>query len=228
MAGGGGALLTSPAMLLLGFTPNTVVATQKAGGIGINLGAFSKFLKHKELIHWRLGLVLSGIAVIAAFIGTRLVFNYSEEAIENAIAVIVLLTVPVLFIKRDSGLTNIKTGRVSRGIGGSIYALILTIQAGIGGGIGTLNMFVLMGPFGLDALRANATKRLVGLVLTLSSMLFFISSGYVDWKLAGIVFCSTVVGGYFGATIAIEKGAAFVRTILVSVSIAMATILLTT
>lgn len=226
MAGGGGALMTAPAMLLIGFAPNTVVATQKAGGIGINLGAMIKFLKHKELIQWQIAGVLSVLAVIAAYIGTHVVFSFSEEVIRNAIAIIVILTMPVLYFRRKDGLQQRETSQISQYVGYGIYTAILTVQAAVGGGIGTLNMFVLMGPMGLNALQANATKRVVGFVLTFSSMLFFISSGYVDWKLAGIILCTTLVGGYVGASIAIDKGSKFVRATLVIVSTVMAILIL--
>lgn len=218
--------MTAPAMLLVGFAPNTVVASQKAGGIGLNLGALTKFMKHRELIQWQMAGILSALAIGAAYVGTHLVFSLSEETIQNVIAVIVLLTVPVVYMRRKDGMVARKTSAVAHYIGYSIYTLILSIQAAVGGGIGTLNMFILMGPLGLDALQANATKRVVGFVLTFSSMLFFISSGYVDWRLAGTVFCTTLIGGYVGAHVAVRKGNNFVRTTLVVASTIMAFLIL--
>ena len=219
-------MLTAPAMLLVGFSPNAVVASQKAGGIGVNLGAMSKFYKTKDLVQWKLGLGLSVLAVFAAYAGTELVFKFNEDQIRDIIAIIVFAMVPVIYFRRKDGLKPRKDGRLQTGIGAAIYGVVLTVEAGVGGGVGTLNMYVLMGPMGLDALQANATKRLVGLVITTSSMLFFIGSGFVDWKLAGTSFCSTLIGGYIGAGIAIDKGAAYVRQVLLIVSVVMAIALL--
>ncbi len=226
IAGGGGALLTAPAMLLVGFSPNTVIASQKAGGIGINLGAISKFIKQRDMIQWQLGIGLSALAIVASYIGTELVFKFSEDVIRDFIGIVVIVMVPVIYFRRKDGVKKRETTTLHKSVGVVIYGAILTVQAGVGGGVGTLNMFVLMGPMGLSALQANATKRLVGLVLTFSSMMFFIGSGFVDWKLAGVIFASTLVGGYAGATIAIDKGSAFVRQVLMVVSIVMAIILL--
>ena len=226
IAGGGGGLLTGPAMLLIGFSPNVVVASQKAGGIGVNLGAMTKFIKHPSLIQWKLGVGLSVLAVVASYIGTSVVFRFSEDAIRDFIGVIVLVMVPVIYLRRKDGLKQRATTQVQKIFGTIVYGFILTVQAAVGGGIGTLNMYVLMGPMGLDALQANATKRLVGLTVTVSSLLFFIGSGYVDWKLAGVSFISTLIGGSIGAGVAIEKGAGFVRQVLIVVSIVMAIILL--
>ena len=45
IAGGGGGLIINPFLLLLGFNAQTVLTTIKAGGLGLNLGASSKFIK---------------------------------------------------------------------------------------------------------------------------------------------------------------------------------------
>lgn len=218
--------MIAPVMLLVGFAPNVVVATQKAGGMGVNIGAMSKFYKQKGLVQWKQGAILSVLAVFAAYIGTRVVFWFSEDQIKTLIAGATLIAIPFFLRNKEAGVEHKEVTKGSKVFGTGLYGMILTIQAGIGSGVGSLNMFVLMGPLGFTALEANATKRLVGTVINTSSFLFFIGSGYVDWKLAGIGFVATLIGGRLGATIAIDKGSVFVKKVFVGVILLVITLLL--
>lgn len=228
IAGGGGGLVMTPLMLLLGFVPQTALASAKAAGIGVNLGALGKFAKEKDIINWRWAGFLSVLAVIASIIGTRIVFIFDAAVLEKLVGFITVGLVPVIFFSRKIGLENTEVSRQRQIAGIVLYFLIMTVQAGLGSGIGTLLMFVLMGMMGFDALRANATKRVAGLALVAVSFIIFAFSGYMDWLLATCLGVGMLFGGYVGAHLAVKHGNLLVKRALLAVSLIMGlTILLT-
>lgn len=221
IAGGGGGLVMTPLMLLLGFAPQAALASTKAAGIGINLGTLGKFAKEKDVISWRWAGLLSGLAVVASIIGTQLVFVLEADVLEKLVGVITVSLVPIIFFNRKIGLANTAVSRHRQIAGIALYFLIMTVQAGLGSGIGLLLMFVLMGTLGFDALRANATKRVAGLALVLVSFIIFAFSGYMDWLLAACLGAGTLLGGYVGAGLAVKHGNVLVKRALLAVSLIM-------
>lgn len=216
IAGGGGGLVITPLMLLLGFPPQTVLASSKAAGLGINLGAITKFIKHKDVIRWRWAGLFSAVAVVAAVLGTQLVFVLEAEALKTLVGLVTVGLVPVIYFNRAAGNRRRQPSRWQRIIGVGLYLVIMSAQAGLGSGIGMLLMFVLMGPLGFDALGANATKRVAGLVLVVVSFTIFAFSGYMNWLLALVLAVSTLAGGYLGAHCAVKYGNRLVKRALLA------------
>lgn len=228
IAGGGGGLILTPLMLLLGFAPQTALASAKAAGVGINVGALSKFTKAKDTIHWRWAALLSALAVVASLIGTQLVFVLEADVLRTIIGVVTVGLVPVLLLQGETGITNVAVSGLRKRIGAVLYFVIMTAQAGLGSGLGSLLMFVLMGLMGFDALRANATKRVSGLVLVVTSFTVFAVSGYMDWWLALSLGSGMLLGGYIGAHLAIKHGNRLVKRALLAVAVVMGISILVT
>lgn len=228
IAGGGGGLILTPLMLLLGFAPQTALASAKAAGVGINVGALSKFTKVKDTIHWRWAALLSALAVAASLIGTQLVFVLEADVLRSIIGVVTVGLVPVLLLQGETGITSVAVSGLRKKIGAALYFFIMTAQAGLGSGLGALLMFVLMGLMGFDALRANATKRVSGLVLVVTSFIVFAVSGYMDWWLALSLGSGMLLGGYVGAHLAIRHGNRLVKRALLAVAVVMGISILVT
>ena len=222
IAGGGGGLVMTPLMLLLGFPPQVALASAKAGGLGINIGALTKFTRHKGLIHRRWALVLALCGIVASIIGTRLVFVLHAYVLKDLIVVITLSLVPFLVIRRKKGLRVENPSKVRQGVGAALYFVILVAQAGLGSGIGIVTMLILTGMLGLDALHASATKRAAGLVLAATSFTIFAFSSYMNWALALALGLGMIVGGYVGARLAIKHGNRLIESMLLVLAVAMA------
>ena len=218
IAGGGGGLIMTPLMIIMGFPPQTVLASAKASGLGINIGALSKFTREKNVINWRWAGLLSGLALIAALIGTRIVFVFDNQTLKSIVGVVTVSLVPIIFFSRKIGLEDNHVSRSKQVLGTVLYFIIMVAQAGIGSGIGSLLMFVLMGLMGFGALRANATKRVVGLALVIVSFTIFAFSGYMNWVLALSLGSGMLFGGYIGAHLAVKHGNLLVKRALLLVS----------
>jgi uncharacterized membrane protein YfcA len=221
IAGGGGGLVTTPLLLLLGFSPQVALASSKAAGLGINIGALSKFSREKGAINWRWASMLSVLAIVASALGTQIVFIFNEEVLETLIGLITVGLVPVLFFSRNIGLRTIVTSKRRQTLGTVFYFIIMVVLSGLGSGVGTLLMFVLMGMMGFDALSANATKRVTGLALVVVSFAIFAFSDFMDWRLAASMGTGMLFGGYIGANLAIKHGNVLIRRALLVASLCM-------
>jgi len=61
--GGGGSLITIPVFIFLGMPPQTAIALNRTGGVGISIGSLLRFYKSGE-IQWHLIVPLSILSVI--------------------------------------------------------------------------------------------------------------------------------------------------------------------
>jgi uncharacterized membrane protein YfcA len=87
------------------------------------------------------------------------------------------------------------------------------IQAGVG-------IFLLAGlvlGVGYDLVRANAVKVGIVLFFTIFSIGVFISKGHVNWLIGLVLAIGNMLGAWFGARVAAEKGAVWVRRLLIAV-----------
>jgi len=96
------------------------------------------------------------------------------------------------------------------------------IQAGVG-------IFLLAGLVlgaGYELVRANAVKNLIVMVFTLFALIVFIINDQVEWLPGLVLAVGNMMGAWVAARMAIEKGAKFVRWILIAVIVVSAFILL--
>lgn len=227
-AGGGGGLIMIPVALLLGFPPQVVLASDKAGALATNAGALSKFVGSKEMPSKKWLIVLSVMAVAAAVIGTQVVLRLDGDTLKSIIGFVIIALVPIMLFSGKIGLKNRVVKKWQIVLGMIAYFVIMVGQAGIGSGIGTLLMFVMMGLFGFSALRASATSRAVGLVLLTISFTIFAFTEYMNWLFAASVAVPAIFGGRLGAHIALKRGNLFVKRALLAVAFIMGVVVLLT
>jgi hypothetical protein len=186
------------------------VATPKLSGIGLAIGAFIRFNKSHS-IDWQWVRRLLPITILAGIIGPQLLFRVDSQFVEAIAVVFMLGLMPFIFVSRV-GLSQKIRGRFHHNIGYGLYFIISTLKAAFGSGIGTLLMYVMMGPFGMTAIKANATKRLTGLALLIPAFLQLAWAGLIDYNHGIALFAGNIVGGWLGANIAVKKGNLLVRS----------------
>jgi hypothetical protein len=87
------------------------------------------------------------------------------------------------------------------------------IQAGVG-------IFLLAGlvlSAGYDLVRANAVKVLIVLLFTVSALAVFVMNQQVVWGIGFILAIGQMLGAWVAARMAVKRGAAFVRWLLIAV-----------
>jgi hypothetical protein len=79
---------------------------------------------------------------------------------------------------------------------------------------------------GYDLVWANAIKVFIVLCFTASALLVFLVNGQVQWGIGLLVGVGNMLGAWAGARMAVKRGTAFVRWVLVAVVVVSAADLL--
>ncbi|HET6924704.1 MAG TPA: sulfite exporter TauE/SafE family protein [Candidatus Saccharimonadales bacterium] len=210
-AGGGGGLVSLPLLVQLGLSPTAAIATSKFGGFGISAGSSLRFMRER-LTERRPLIIFSIVGAVAAFGGSMLLvgFHTNQRLLQDVMGVTILVVgIPLLYV-RNMGLERKERSLPVRTAGFVLLFLGLVLQAALGGGVGSLQLIVLMGCFGMTALVANATRRVMQLVVATISLAIFIAAGFVDFRYGAVGLVTSSIGGFLGAHLAIKKGNKFV------------------
>lgn len=224
-AGGGGGFIAIPFYLLIGLTPAQALATSKLGGVGTAIGAFTAF-KGKGLVRKEIVLPLIAITFLCALIGGWAIPRIDSALFENIIAVMLIVLLPTIFIKRSSGERGKSGGKFLVAVGYVFYTIVCLVSAIVGSGAGTLLVLILMYFFSLSALEANATKRVAQALQMVLIFAILALQGFVVWPLAAAAITGGFFGSHIGGKIAIKKGEGFVKVVLAVIVITSATALL--
>jgi uncharacterized membrane protein YfcA len=220
--GGGGSVVTLPALIFAGLPASVANATNRIGIIAQNAAGIHQFRGYKireDHLSWRLMLV----AAVGAVLGARLA-AYIDDSQFEVILGFVMLGLLVLMLTRPkphltkSGSPEDAWSPLSMGKRVGLLASFfgLGIYAGfIQAGMGIMVLLILGYYLRMDLVRGNYIKMVVILGLSLIALVTFVSSGVrVDW-LAGIVCASgQILGAWIGAWIATRGGERWIVIIM--------------
>jgi uncharacterized protein len=188
-AGGGGGLISLPLLVTLGLSPATAIATSKFGGFGIAAGTSVRFFQEK-LVDRRTAILFSVMGAVAAVAGSfgLLALQHHEQLLQSILGITILVIgIPLLYI-RNLGLKPVQRSVPVKLVGGML----------------------MMSMFGMTALVATATRRVMQLVVATVSLGIFVVAGVVDYKYGVVGLITSGLGGFLGAHIAVKKGNKFV------------------
>lgn len=165
-------------------------------------------------VPWRRVVKLIAPTVVGAAVGAWLATQVSADVMRRVFAfVLVLVAGSVLFRpgrwveghERDLGEPRRSLIFLAIGFYGGF------VQAGVG--------FLLLGGLvlgsGMDLVRGNAAKVVLILAYTPVALLFFASASQVDLQVGLVLSAGQMTGAWVGARLAILKGAAWIRWVLV-------------
>jgi uncharacterized protein len=209
IAGGGGSFITAPYWLISGMTPAQGATT--GGFMAIGMGASSLLAFGKTNNYPRnkkLTVALVSITVISSIVGSFVLTRIDVSSFKNILAIITILSIPLLFIDRK----NINLSRSHQKIGVMIFVILLFVSSIITSSAFSVLIAVgLVQLFNLSIIESIATRRLIGL---LQSIIIF---GILAWQGNFLIFhgIAAIIGGsigsYFGTRFAIKKGEGFAK-----------------
>lgn len=224
IAGGGGGFVMSPYWLAAGLTPSQGVATGTFMATGMSISsvaAFRKtghFPKRKKLLY-----ILLATTLIGSVLGAIIVPKIDIHLFKYGLALITILTLPLLFIKSNS---KYHLSR-HRNLGLVLAILLLIIGSVItSSAFSILFALTLITFFNMSILRMTALRRLVSVVQSVVLFLSFTIQGYLVWQHALAGFIGGSIGSYVGTKYAIKKGEAFAKYALAIMSLIGAVALL--
>ncbi len=220
---GGGAVLTVPALILIGLPPGVANGTNR---LAVVLQSLTALAAYKKLNQTDSGLAITLIipAMLGSVCGALVSVRLDDAVFQTLLAItMMVLLIPVVFepVLNSNLLAVSRTDRGRRllqvvffGIG--LYGGLLQIGAGI------FILVALSTMGGLNLMLANGVKVVIIMGVTGISCCVFALNGKVDWSAGLILSITTSIGAWFGAHWGVSKGEGWIRTVLAGTIVVMA------
>lgn len=209
--------MTLPALIFLGLPPTVANGTNRVAILLQNIVAVSRFRDFGVLEVRKTGW-LAVPAVVGALVGARLAVDLDEELMRRVIGALFLLLLPVIAMKPDRWLVGRQEGGNDRRWQVWLGLFVIGIYGGfIQAGVGIFLLVCLVLGAGYDIVRANAIKVLIVLCFTLFALAVFIRHDQVRWLPGVTLGIGNMAGAWWATRVAAERGAVFVRWLLLIV-----------
>jgi len=221
--GGGGGLLTVPALLWAGLPPHAALATNKGQSVFGSFAALVRFARG-GLVDPARAKVTFPLGLAGSLAGAALVLAVPASALRPA--VIALLAFAALFVGlRGAPPPRLEDAPPRRGalaIAGAIALAVGAYDGFFGPGTGTFLIVGFVALLGDGLAHASAGAKVVNFASNLAAVALFAAKGTVVWRLALPMAACQLAGGWLGAHLAIRRGDALVRRVVVAVAVAAA------
>lgn len=224
MVGGGTFIMLPVLTVFLGVSAQVGNATNRLAVCFQGVAAATT-LRRRGVLPFRAALLPVSIALVGGVVGALLNGVLSEAAFEKWVGWLLILGLPLLFLKRPD---PEKLRSVARPKLPAILGLfVLGIYGGfMGAGVGVLILLVLPPLLETDLVRTVAIKVLIVLTFSLSSGVIYIYQGLVDWKTFVPLVIGYMVGGVIGARLTIKAGERWMRIVVAVVAAGLAVTML--
>jgi uncharacterized protein len=217
---GGGGLVQVPLLLILfpELSHVQIIATNRFASIAGTSVAALQYIRSVG-IDTAVVLVAGITSAIASFSGTFVMKLIKPEVFKPMLLIIIILLAVYTFIKKDFGSVHLPkfTGSKFLIICGLIGAATGFYNGFIGPGTGTLLVFSFVSIAGMSFLHASSTSKIVNAIADAASLIGFLLSKSVVFKLAIPMMLSNMLGSYIGSKTAILKGNVFIRYVFLAV-----------
>lgn len=215
---GSGSLVTLPLLIFLGLPANIANGTNRVAIVMQNIVGGVSF-QRQGVLDLGGSLRLAVPAILGSVAGAQIAVNLDEQAMQRAIGLLMLVMLVVILVQPKrwlKGTMQALEGWPNWWQFGLMFVIGVYggfIQAGVG-------IFLLAGlvlGIGYDLVRANAAKIAIVFFFTLSALIVFIANGQVIWGIGLLLGLGNMLGAWVGARFAVDKGAIWVRRLLIGV-----------
>ena len=217
-ATGGAGLISIPALIFLGLSPASAIATNAFGSFGMVTAAVPEYARAKQL-RIKPVLKLIPLAIAGGFIGSKLLVHarIDDSAFSIAIGVIMLILIPVILSDRRRGLKSFHVGEERMLIGSLVYFVVSVYAGFFGAGAGIFSTYSLTYFFGMTYIEAKGSNFVPSLFTFATVLVIFLSHHLVNFSLGIPMIIGMYLGGLVGAQTAIKNGNRWVRGIFLAV-----------
>jgi len=211
LLGGGGSILTVPALVyLVGQTPQVAVTTSLAiVGANSAIGAF--FHRSQGTLNWRVALIFGGTGMVTSYFAAGFSKQFSPSVLMVAFAALMLIVGGIL-VRQKPALLNVqhtddlKLWKVF--VGGAIVGLLTGIL-GVGGGFLIVPALVML--VGMPMHQAVGTSLVVIAMNSLAGFLGHLSGMTIDLPLVAIFITTGMLGTFAGSQLGKRLDATLLR-----------------
>ncbi|MHC1786765.1 MAG: sulfite exporter TauE/SafE family protein [Christensenellales bacterium] len=214
---GGGGLISLPAYYLAGLPPALAAGTNKMGAFMGTAVATGRYAAGRH-IPWKLGIAALLGSLPGSYLGAELLQMLPGEYVKIAVLLALPLIAVFVLLNKD----GMKPRRLvpERFILPACFltGLVIGLYDGlVGPGTGTFLQLVFVSVIGMEVLKASGAARLVNLCSNIGALISLMLSGQVLYALALPAALFGMAGNYLGSTLAIRRGAKFIRVLLICV-----------
>jgi len=217
---GGGALITTPALLLAGFGPVEALGTNKLQGLfGSGSATIAYAAKgHVDVTSQLPSALLSFLGSVA---GAALATILPGEIL-RIILPFMLVAIAIYFaLKPDTGELESARRMTPFLFAMTIVPLIGFYDGVFGPGTGSFFMLAFVALQGFAVLKATANTKFLNFASNLGGFAAFAVAGAISWKVGLVMGVGQFLGAKAGAGLAMRAGARLIKPLLIVVCIAM-------
>lgn len=207
-AGGGAGLLQFPALIFLGLPFAVALATHKVASVALGVGATLRHVREKSLeAKFSAFVLVCGLPGVV--LGAAVILAVPATLARISLGVLTIGLGLYSFLNRDLGQIHAPRNRHAGGmaLGGAGLFVIGFLNGSLTSGTGLFCTLWLVRWFGLDYKRAVAyTLVLVGLFWNGAGAVTLGLLGEIRWSWLPALLAGSLLGGYWGAHLAIAKG----------------------
>src|SRR6266550_1238597 len=228
---GGGTLITFPVLIWLGLDPKVANATSTVAlwpGLFGGLFGYRKELENSSTILIRLG----AISILGGAVGAWLLIVTPSPTFARMVPFLILFAT-VLFMAQGTINRRLQLQPIaaepknSWWLGALLFQFCSAIYGGYFGAGNGILMLAAMGLLGLHEIhRANGIKNFLGICINSVAVLSFSLMHLVVWPDALLMAFGAVLGGYFGASMAVRIGQVLVRRAIVFIGFVITFVML--
>ncbi len=224
LLGGGGSILTVPALVyLVGQSPQAAITTSLAI-VGANSVLGASFHSAQRTLNWHVALVFGGAGMIVAYLAAGLSKFFSPAALLVAFALLMLVIGGLMLLRRDAPTATPTTPSVPLMLASGAGVGLLTGVLGVGGGFLIVPALVML--VGLPMNQAVGTSLVIIAANSAAGLLGHLSAGMFDLWLTLIFVAAGLVGTFVGARIAQRLPAQRLRQAFAGLVVLLAVFLL--
>lgn len=214
---GGGGLITLPALLAAGLSPQHALGTNKGQSVWGSFAALVAFWRAKR-VDRKQALFTFPLGLVGSLVGALIVSAIDKELL-RPIVIAMLIGAAVLLVIR-------KPMREQEGPPHGALAALLALGIGaydgfFGPGTGTFLIVGFVALCGRSLVHASADAKVVNFASNLAAVGVFSYKGFIHWEVALPMAVGQLCGGIIGAHFAMRGGERVVRAVVLLVSTAL-------
>jgi hypothetical protein len=220
-AAGGGGLISLPAYIATGMPVHMAYGCNKfSSACGTTLASV-RFFKNRAM-DIRSALLAAICSFAGASLAAQLVLLMDDRLLKRIVIIFLPVAAAIIFLNRGYGAENL-SGMLSekrKALLACVIGLFIGFYDGmVGPGTGTFAIIAFSVLMKYDLRTASGNAKILNLASNYASLITYALSGNVFWMAAVPAAACNVLGSYLGSGIALKKGSAFIRPMIVVVMI---------
>ena len=213
VAGGGAGLLQFPALIFMGLPFGVALATHKVASVALGIGSSLRYRK-EQLLDIKFAAIVLAFGLPGVIFGATIILQLNDKLVTVCLGVLTIALGIYSLCQPQLGQQHRTKNRHLKGIafGGMVIFTIGFANGSLTSGTGLFATLWFVHWFGMDYRRAVAmTMVLVGFFWNGTGAITLSILGQVKWEWVLPLVLGSLIGGYLGANIAIQKGNRLVK-----------------